>query len=194
MFTIVDDWYLSSSFNSRKWKKEKMAKKNRKMGYSLQCCLFLEFEMFCVNDLSLELSVEQVNGKKKDTGKEEFAVWQWQTINKTCYVTTHRQSVVTFSFFFLTVALQSESSSLYWRENSVRLVSSSVRFSAVGPSAAALQKPVTFFSFFLFLGRAQGRNFSHLVDWLFFLREPSIFIYWNVFLLLREILFCFVTK
>jgi hypothetical protein len=53
-----------------------MAKKNRKMGYSLQCCLFLEFEMFCVNDLSLELSVEQVNGKKKDTGKEEFAVWQ----------------------------------------------------------------------------------------------------------------------
>lgn len=100
MFTIVDDWYLSSSFNSRKWKKEKMAKKNRKMGYSLQCCLFLEFDMFCVNDLSLELSVEQVNGKKKDTGKEEFAVWQWQTINKTCYVTTHRQSVVTFSFFF----------------------------------------------------------------------------------------------
>ena len=73
-----------------------MAKKNRKMGYSLQCCLFLEFDMFCVNELSLELSVEQVggladtvsgwDGKKKGTGKEEFAVWQWQTINKTCYV------------------------------------------------------------------------------------------------------------
>ena len=53
-----------------------MAKKNRKMGYSLECCLFLEFDMFCVNELSLELSVEQVNGKKKGTGKEEFAVWQ----------------------------------------------------------------------------------------------------------------------
>lgn len=148
--------------------------------------------------------MNKLTERRKTPEREEFAIWHTIS-NKTCYITNImkcRSFPFLFFLFFFQVFFfflswwrcSRESSSLYWRENSVRLVST---FLAVGPSGPQRCVQTSHvFIFFLFAGRAHERNFICFIDCsIFFFTRLEIFLkYSNVFLLLRNIRFCFVTK